>query len=823
MNRTFELSLRFKSALLVIVLLMFAAGLMYSLSIEQLKEQEYLTSQQKKSALIESLNELEAQSLNNLDLLSEQIGAFQRYSEDIESFEQMLINSWEDLSLTGALSSIKIYRSSSNSPVIQLGDDQIQSLDVLVTEVIETGEKISKFLCLQQCLFVNIVPIFDERDPSAIVLVEPFTNILSALAKIHDVNVAILNTTELVTEQGNLQSSVWDSELVTLTNSFENLDLLNMVASKTEIQGLIDGLEQVNYNDRTLRVWATHHRGDTQKEYPIVILDDITVEARNLAEHQNNLTIYIVLTISLFGGFVIAFAMKPINKIKKLTSQYPNIALHRFDDAKKALPNTKRLFRDEIDILYSETHELIQQLQTLYHDLDHKNRVLEHKAMHDELTGLGNRNRLNYELEKVIELSAEHKNRWALVEMDLDNFKHVNDTLGHYAGDQLLKIIAARLNETVRPEDTVCRLGGDEFMIILDEIRSRDDINSIMQKLFSALQQPINIGQRKINVKASAGIYTIDNPNTDIIQSLKSADLALYAAKESGKNCYRIFDEDMSRTAEKNFIIENDFERSLNDEEFFLVYQPQICSKTGTLIGLEALVRWNHRETDLYPNMFIPILEESDKIIKLGAWVMERAIKDLAELHKRLPDLKMAVNLSVRQIFEADLIKQTADLCDRYGIRYDRLELEITETALINDINHAKQVLEEARSLGFMVAIDDFGTGYSSLSYISQLSFDTIKLDRSFIRHLTYSSAEEDMLSAVIYMTKRMSSEVVAEGVEDVEHFKILQDLECDVLQGFLIQRPDTLANLSDDIDQYVKIGVWPSIVSLVPVTEEAL
>jgi EAL domain-containing protein (putative c-di-GMP-specific phosphodiesterase class I) len=357
----------------------------------------------------------------------------------------------------------------------------------------------------------------------------------------------------------------------------------------------------------------------------------------------------------------------------------------------------------------------------------------------------------------------------------------------------------------------------------LDEIRSRDDINAIMNKLFTAMQQPINIGQRKINIKTSAGVYTINTPDTDPILSLKSADLALYAAKESGKNCYRIFDEDMSRTAEKNFIIENDFERSLIEGEFYLVYQPQISSKTGELTGFEALVRWNHRDTDLYPNMFIPILEESDKILQLGAWVMEQAIKDLAKLLKKIPTLKMSVNLSAKQIFDPTLVKQMTSLCKQYGIEHKQLEVEITETVLISDVLYAKNVLDKMRELGFLVAIDDFGTGYSSLSYISQLSFDSIKLDRSFIRHLTYSSAEQDMLSAVIYMTKRMSSEVVAEGVEDEEHFKILQELDRDVLQGFLIQRPDTLSNLEATIDNYISIGAWPTILSLVSHSSEEL
>jgi diguanylate cyclase (GGDEF)-like protein len=595
------------------------------------------------------------------------------------------------------------------------------------------------------------------------------------------------------------------------------------VAQQTSLDQLIFGLEQVRFGNRVLRVWALHHNADLQKQYPFVILDDITEESRSLEQHQDKLAFYILLTISIFGALVIAFAMRPINKIKKLTAQYPNIALHRFEEAKKALPQERRIFEDEIDVLRSETYELIQQLQSLYLDLDHKNRVLEHKAMHDELTGVGNRNRLNYELDKVIEQAKEQQSRWALVAMDLDNFKHINDTLGHLAGDQLLKIIAARLNETVRPEDTVCRLGGDEFVIILDEIRSRDDINAIMNKLFTAMQQPINIGQRKINIKTSAGVYTINTPDTDPILSLKSADLALYAAKESGKNCYRIFDEDMSRTAEKNFIIENDFERSLIEGEFYLVYQPQISSKTGELTGFEALVRWNHRDTDLYPNMFIPILEESDKILQLGAWVMEQAIKDLAKLLKKIPTLKMSVNLSAKQIFDPTLVKQMTSLCKQYGIEHKQLEVEITETVLISDVLYAKNVLDKMRELGFLVAIDDFGTGYSSLSYISQLSFDSIKLDRSFIRHLTYSSAEQDMLSAVIYMTKRMSSEVVAEGVEDEEHFKILQELDCDVLQGFLIQRPDTLSNLEATIDNYISIGAWPTILSLVSHSSEEL
>lgn len=823
MIRKINISLRVKFTSLVVLLLLAFALISSGLSNEQLVRQQATTRTEKIASIKQSLLKLEEQSLNNQLTLAEQIGGFARYSNNLEAFRQTFTQSWQDLNLISNLQAFRMYLVEDAQLFISVGEDKyFNNLDYDPSKLIERNEIDIRLVCIDECVFISTIPVFDAVNPSVMLLVEPFSSVLASLAKIYEINVAVLKRGDQHPLDRPVSDDQWPQNLASLTNHQSIISVLTSFAKQASYKALFASSYSYQHGSSKYEIETIFHKSDTAKRFPILLIDDITRDTEQFAKHRAQMVIVITISIAVFGAIVISLTVSPLCKVKRLIDIYPSIALHNFDEARRRLPNNaQKTFPDEIDILHQETSELITKLQTLYSDVEDKNRTLEYQAYHDELTGLGNRNRLNEELTRRVK-NAENAAEWAVVELDLDNFKHVNDTLGHNAGDELLKGISQRLRVAIRSFDTVCRLGGDEFVIVLDKVVSRDDIQTAMNKLFSVMAQPIDVGDRKLAVNVSAGICHVTKPYFDGYDVLKAADIALYEAKSSGKNCYKIYDEEMSLRAEKSFIIENDFYDSLQNEEFYLLYQPQVCSQTGKLIGFEALVRWRHQEMQLFPNNFIPILEESDKINLLGRWVAKTAIKALSKINKYIPGLRMSINISARQLQDSQLLDELCRLCGQHNIDICNIELEITESHFINDIESAEKWIRQVRDIGFRVAIDDFGTGYSSLSYISRLTFDTVKLDRSFIRELTVSGTcgktddRFEVLSAIIFMIKKLSDDVVAEGVEDAENFALLKRLECDILQGFFIEKPKPLDAILHDLQQCGDQRVWPTLKTVI-------
>ncbi len=826
-NLSINFSLRIKSAILVSLLLLFSAIISYTLSSKQLISQQQQALSKKQNVLRQSFVKLEQQSLSHLVTLAEQIGAFQRHSKSFDSFKALLEKSWEELELLSNLNAIQVYQANAEQPLIELGSTVSQDYSELVRLSMNSGEVFSRLDCELQCNLASVIPLYHPEVPSAILMVEQFTTVISALSEVHNVDVAILRVPkqEYV---GIDYIDFWNASLYAITNAQNTHPLIKLIAKQHSIDSLIKEPRSVEVYDKNYYLSVMFHDSDYERAQPFLIIDDVTDEMIAYREHKNDLIIVILLIISFFAAIVVLLSVRPINKIKTLISLYPQIALHRFEQVKKSLPKRSQWLSDEIDVLYQETYELVDRLQTLYVDVEQKNQELAYKAMHDELTGLGNRNKLNYELDLILKLESYEQGTWAVIALDLDNFKQVNDNLGHLIGDELLKIIARRIKDTIRQTDFVCRLGGDEFIIILRELAKREDIVLVMDNLYTAISQPIDIEHHKLTVSISAGIHFVKakeqgakdeghvsnfSANLNAVELLKYADIALYAAKDSGRNCYRMYDENMSHTAKRKFSIEKDFERSLNNHEFYLVLQPKVNSRNGRLSGFEALVRWNHNHIEqIFPNHFIPILEESDRIIQLGRWVAENAICQLALICQTIPHIGMAINLSTRQLYDEEFLNFLILQCDSCCIEPAQVELEITETAIIDDISFAKSWIKKAKSMGFKIAIDDFGTGYSSLSYLSQLSFDTIKLDRSFIRHLVSSEKDKGILSAIIFMAKKMESLVVAEGVEEEKQFTLLRSMDCDLIQGYFVEKPATINDLKHKLDECKEIGLWPTL-----------
>jgi diguanylate cyclase (GGDEF)-like protein/PAS domain S-box-containing protein len=417
---------------------------------------------------------------------------------------------------------------------------------------------------------------------------------------------------------------------------------------------------------------------------------------------------------------------------------------------------------------------------------------IEFHAYHDVLTHLPNRKLFTDRLRHGLMRAKRNNKTVAVMFIDVDHFKTINDTLGHTAGDELLLEMARRLRECVRDDDTVARLGGDEFTIILSELRHPEDAVGVAQKILAAVQEPLTIGAMPIVVSASIGIALYPEDGHDPESLLRNADSAMYRAKEEGRNTYQLCTDEMKQRALERLSVESRLRSAVHDQQLILAYQPQINLVTGRAIGVEALVRWNDPVRGIVePASFIPIAEESRLILPLGEWVLRTACKQMKEWQDRgAGPIRIAVNLSARQFQQHDLVDMVRSALDESSLGPSSLDLEITETTAMQNAEATVDTLHALRALGVGISIDDFGMGYSSLNYLRRFPLSAVKIDRAFVNDITSNDGDAAIVSAVIGMARSLRLRVLAEGVETAEQFAFLRSRECDEAQGYYFSRP---------------------------------
>ena len=415
-------------------------------------------------------------------------------------------------------------------------------------------------------------------------------------------------------------------------------------------------------------------------------------------------------------------------------------------------------------------------------------RKVKKMAHYDDLTGLANRRQFQKKLNDILLASAKNKESFALMFLDLDRFKTVNDTLGHNTGDLLLTKVASRLQSSIRCTDIAARLGGDEYAILLPSI-TREEAELIARRIQEEMSRFFLIENLDIFISTSIGISLYPDNGSDAETLVRNADAAMYFAKESGKNNYQFFTNDLHRNISNKLMLEREMHRALEEGHFHLHYQPQINMKTGQIIGVEALIRWNHPKIGpISPAEFIPLAEETGLIIPIGAWVLQTACaQNKAWQDAGLKPVCMSVNVSLRQFMQFQFTKQVEQILHQTGLAPEWLDIEITESMTV-DVVHAQQVLSRLRDIGIHVSIDDFGTGYSSLSYLSKFSITKLKIDQSFIRDLTED--HQAIVKAIIDLARNLNLDVIAEGVESNEQAELLMALNCMEAQGYLYAKP---------------------------------
>jgi diguanylate cyclase (GGDEF)-like protein len=449
--------------------------------------------------------------------------------------------------------------------------------------------------------------------------------------------------------------------------------------------------------------------------------------------------------------------------------------------------------QDEIGMLYQSLNDMVEKLKESYGNL-------KKMAMHDPLTNLPNRKSVEEKFSEAKQVAERTGKLITVMFADLDRFKNINDTLGHHVGDTILKEVSERFSSVIRKEDMVARLGGDEFMILLTDADTEKDISKVANKLLSSLEKPFLIDHHTLHIATSLGIAVFPHDGKDIYSLLKNSDIALYRAKEAGRNRFQFYDFEMNVESFKKLSLENDLRKALSNNEIFYHYQP-IVDRIGKVISVESLIRWQHPKLGMMPpDTFIGLAEEIGVIDSLGEYGLEQACEHLSEWKKLFPDNvpKIALNFSNRHFSEFDFIERVSSIlanrdCDPYNI-----EIEITEGTAMGNIDRSSSKFQDLKRLGFSISIDDFGTGYSSLSYLKTFPINRLKIDRSFVRYCTSDEQDASIITAIITMAHSMSIEVVAEGVETKEQYELLYGLGCDSFQGYLISRPLTFDKFNE-------------------------
>lgn len=492
-----------------------------------------------------------------------------------------------------------------------------------------------------------------------------------------------------------------------------------------------------------------------------------------------------------------------LDRVRRTGQPERHIVEHRFSDGQV------RQFEVEYTPLRSDdgtlqgvieaSRDVTERIQTEL-KLKENQQALEHLALHDPLTSLPNRNLFMDRLRQSIAKARRQKRQLALMFIDLDRFKNINDTLGHSSGDCYLQEIAARLGGCVRASDTVARLGGDEFVLLLEDVHDRHAVARMARNFLRVMADSLALEGHELFPSASIGISLFPQDADNAEELMKCADAAMYQAKERGRNTFHFYTPELRSRAQDQLILESSLRQALEKEQFCLHFQPQFSLTRRRPVGLEALVRWQHPELGVIsPDRFIPLAEDTGLIVPLGEWVLRTACQHHRQwLESGMRPMRMAVNLSRRQFLQTNLIEMVGDVLDDTGLPPEYLELEITESTIMTDANQAISTMRALREMGVHLAIDDFGSGYSSLSCLKQFPISKLKIDRSFVRDLTSTGENAAITRAIIALARSLNLEVVAEGIESKEQLRFLKKRGCHHGQGYLFSRPLPVARLVD-------------------------
>lgn len=703
---------------------------------------------------------------------------------DSDDLTELFNRVWPRIQLNFTLSSMAF---SNSENLIKFGDFDLASNQKMLEFANATRGTQTGIICHNICELSSTLPIKINDEAWTLTLVSDLSPSVVLLSSVTGSDIGVLSKQQ-VTQSTNMSLSRYVVEFITGTE--RNHDLFRKNFTENELIELNSNGLQTKVNDVDYFIWLDTITGLGETLDLLIIKDISNIVASHNAQKKQVIVIFAVLTIGVLI-FLMVFSIFPISKINQLKRATKLIGQKQYDVARYRIGNRRNYsITDELQELEEEFRQTIDILESYEHQLAFSQKKLVKQATIDAITGLYTRNVL---VEDLWNMNTDDSiENVAIFFLDLDGFKPVNDNLGHEAGDIMLKKIGYRLKGVVNKSTKVYRIGGDEFVICRSNYMNNEFLDNTADALVDLFSAPFHIYDTSISISASIGIAMQTAHNIDADQILRYADIAMYQAKEDGKNRYRFFDDSMRDAAQKRFTIKNDFTSSLNAKELFVVYQPIVCSKTKKVIKLEALCRWEHPELGyISPLLFIDVLEESENMNILFEWLIDSVIQELEELEAQgYGSTIISVNLSTSQLVNDTALYVLQEKILQFKVDPSKIELEITETSLITNFTKAKVWIEQATQFGFRIAIDDFGAGYSSLSYLTAFPYNTVKLDRSLLNFIDSDMRQQRIVGSLTQMLHGLGVPIVAEGAETNEQFDVLAKLGCDYIQGFLISKP---------------------------------
>lgn len=771
-----------------------------------LQQRENQISNQRRVQLFEDI--LHGRMITLIDIISHKSGG---NADSLESLQQTLSGLSEYLTLNFQVESLYLFDEHGvvGNPLQPVN----KTIEKLVNTTRASFESRSLLSCDSVCTHYISIPIMANGETLPVIVVSTsMRELLYLFSRATDVHkVAVVQHKETSSELSELRVA----SQVSAANRQYFQSLFDALPDNWRIDDLvIRGMNVALENQQLLVSLLPFNHASGDHPY-LLIVQDVSAMVRQNEQYQYIVISSAVALFFIFSSLLYLFLNQYRIRLLDVSERLPMLAEHKFSEfytiAAKRRKSPIFKFTDELDVVEDAANNLARQLESFDGQMAINTAKLEKMAMFDVLTGLPNRNMLTFQIEKQLASSIRDDRLVALMFMDLDDFKKVNDSHGHDVGDKLLKAAAMRISKPIRESDIASRFGGDEFVILLSNIESKKHVDTVAKKLIEEFKEPIIVDGVTFYVSISIGIAITNHSRATPVELLRHADIAMYEAKAKKGAEYRVYDATMNLKVMQKVELESEAREALRDNQFSLALQPQIEMHTGRLVGFEALLRWQHpKKGNISPADFIPLLENTSFMLELDYWVITRSTYLIRELkNSGYPDVKMAINLSAGQFLDPSLPEFLQQQIIKNDIAPDQVCLELTETVLVSDIKRATTIMQNIRDMGCMLAIDDFGTGYSSLSYLKSLPADYIKIDRSFVANIASSADDRNIVHSTISMVRNMGMQVVAEGIETSEQYELLCHFDCNLGQGYLISRPIPEVNIWDVLSDKVEFGFW--------------
>ena len=771
-----------------------------------LQQRENQVSNQRRVQLFEDI--LHGRMITLIDIISHKSGG---NADSLESLQQTLSGLSEYLTLNFQVESLYLFDEHGvvGNPLQPVN----KTIEKLVNTTRASFESRSLLSCDSVCTHYISIPIMANGETLPVIVVSTsMRELLYLFSRATDVHkVAVVQHKETSSELSELRVA----SQVSAANRQYFQSLFDALPDNWRIDDLvIRGMNVALENQQLLVSLLPFNHASGDHPY-LLIVQDVSAMVRQNEQYQYIVISSAVALFFIFSSLLYLFLNQYRIRLLDVSERLPMLAEHKFSEfytiAAKRRKSPIFKFTDELDVVEDAANNLARQLESFDGQMAINTAKLEKMAMFDVLTGLPNRNMLTFQIEKQLAGSIRDDRLVALMFMDLDDFKKVNDSHGHDVGDKLLKAAAMRISKPIRESDIASRFGGDEFVILLSNIESKKHVDTVAKKLIEEFKEPIIVDGVTFYVSISIGIAITNHSRATPVELLRHADIAMYEAKAKKGAEYRVYDATMNLKVMQKVELESEAREALRDNQFSLALQPQLEMHTGRLVGFEALLRWQHpKKGNISPADFIPLLENTSFMLELDYWVITRSTYLIRELkNSGYSDVKMAINLSAGQFLDPSLPEFLQQQIIKNDIAPDQVCLELTETVLVSDIKRATTIMQNIRDMGCMLAIDDFGTGYSSLSYLKSLPADYIKIDRSFVANIASSADDRNIVHSTISMVRNMGMQVVAEGIETSEQYELLCHFDCNLGQGYLISRPIPEVNIWDVLSEKVEFGFW--------------